>query len=93
MSAEKFARLGKRVNVIIFWGSSYTYGDTAGKWKVQVEFKDNGIEIKFEEHSQFIDTALEMAYLRLDKTVTIGLGASAMLPAIEHKTIDEEIPF
>lgn len=95
MSAGKFQRLGNRVNVVIFYGDSYTYGKSKGGWKVDVKFIDNGTKIEFEETHLVLETALDNSYERLDKIVSLGLGSSAMLPAIEHqsKSIDEEIPF
>lgn len=96
MSAEKFQRLGSRVSIVIFYGESYTHGKSKGGWKVDVKFTDNGTKIEFEECNLVLNTALDNAYHRLDKTVTLGLGSSAMLPAIEHKpasSTGEEIPF
>lgn len=94
MSAEKFQRLGKRVSLAIFYGSEYSY-EASEDWRVGVKFIDNGTKIEFEEKNRNLKAALSTAYERLDKTVTLGLGLSAMLPAIEHKSksIDEEIPF
>lgn len=96
MSAEKFQRLGTRVSVVIFYGDSYTYGKSKGGWKVDVKFIDSGIKIEFEESDSVLKTALDRAYNRLDKTVSLGLGSSAMLPAIEHKPephFDDGNPF
>ena len=87
MSAERFQRLGSRVNVVCFWGNSYTYGKTQNQWKVQIEFHEvgsEGVKINFEIHNAFLEDALHLAYERLDKTVSLGLGASAMMPAIEY---------
>lgn len=99
MSAEKFQRLGKRVSVIIYFGGRYVYDPESKElWKVQIEFKENGTEIKFEEINENLETALTIAYTRLDQTVTTGLGASAMMPAIEYQAStkpnhDDDIPF
>lgn len=99
MSAEKFQKLGNRVVLCIYFGSRYVY-DPKGKnlWKVQVEFVDNGTEIKFEEIHECLETALFIAYTRLDRTVSNGLGASAMMPAIEYQDSTkpnhaDDIPF
>lgn len=95
MSAERFQRLGKRVSVVIFYGATYNYGPHRDHWRVQVKFEDKDAKIELEESNAFIGLALENVYNRLDQIVSNGIGASAMLPAIEHKsnTSDEEIPF
>lgn len=93
MTAERFQRLGKRVNVVIFYGTNYTYGPYEGMWKVEVEFKDQGTQIKFDKSNAFLEDALFEAYDHLDKIVATGLGAGAMLPAIEHKPSDTETVF
>jgi hypothetical protein len=97
MSAERFERLGHRVNIIVYFGNRYVYSkDGPQKWKIQVEFSDNGTQIQFEELGFDLYIAMETAYERLDKIVSHGMGASAMLPAIEHQPkslTDDEIPF
>ena len=95
MSAERFQRLGTRVNLAVFWGNTYASGKQKDQWQVQVEFREiGGTQINFTEWNAFLEGALHYAYERLDKIVSNGLGASAMLPAIEHKPeVDDEIPF
>lgn len=91
---DKFKALGKRISLAIFYGQQYVYDESRNKWKVQVEFNDNGTQIKFEEIGSNLFEVLSEAYDRLDKTVTKGLGKAAMYPAIEApKSQDEEIPF
>ncbi len=92
MSAERFQRLGNRVSIIIFYGSNYIYDPkNIYNWKVQVKFADNGTQIEQETHHAFLDAALDQAYEKLDKIVSFGLGASAMMPALEAP--DDNIPF
>lgn len=96
MTAARFQKLGKRVNIVIFYGHNYTYGSSEGMWKVEVEFKDSGTQIKFERANHELNDALLQAYEYLDKIVVKGLGSSAMLPAIEHKqdtATTDDIPF
>lgn len=91
---DKFKALGKRISLAIYYGQEYVYDQKSqNKWKVQVEFKDNGVQIKFEEIGFYLNEVLDEAYNRLDKTVSSGLGKAAMYPAIEAlKSQDEEIP-
>ena len=93
---DKFKSLGSRVNLTIFYGQVYVYDQkNRNNWKVGVQFIDGGTKIEFEEFSPYLIDALHAAYERLDIVVSKGLGANAMLPAIEHKPetkIDDEIP-
>lgn len=101
MSAERFALLGNRVSLIIFYGPKYTYVayNKPQKWKVQVEFHDQGTKIEQETIGDSLTVALAEAFDKLDAIVSRGLGPTAMMPALEHKIepahvkSDDDIPF
>lgn len=95
MSAERFARLGKRVTISIHFGGNFSYGNDAPKWLINVKFKDD-VLIEVEEKAEDLNSGLARAYNRLDAVASKGLPSGAMLPSIEHQPpalTDDEIPF
>lgn len=78
---ERIGPLKDRIGAAIFFGNSYNYD---GKpWSVALEYKHDGIEVKTAGRAVNLDLAFDQAWNAMEKLITRGLGASAMMPALE----------
>lgn len=68
------------------------------RWWCKIEYKQPGVEMKFEGHGPTHHAALEQAFSGLVKVAEFGIGRGWDTPAIEHKADEHEatlrdIPF
>lgn len=67
------------------------YGNIERTWWCKLEYKQPGLEMKFEGHGPTYDQALREAYGRLTQVAEFGVGRGWDVPALEHKADEAEV--
>ncbi len=93
-----------RISAAIFFGREYNWADKR-KWSVNLKYTHEGLKAEVNAAGETFEQALEDAWARLDSLISNGLGASAMMPALEAPkekkpyvpykatSLDDDIPF
>lgn len=94
MSIQKLTELHDRVSVEIFGGRSYTTKPV--RWTINLQYNWDGVIARVSESAPEFEDALFMAWNKLERLITVGLGSAAMRPALEApktETVADDIPF